>query len=368
MTDALALFDADLTPATEAIAEPVAARPARRPLATDRGAKPTLLAVDGNALVHRAFHAYRGTTGGARYGFFALLSVVCDQVAYDGLVIGFDCRARSHRRARYADYKAQRPDKHEQLDAALDELPTIAADMGAYVVVAEGWEGDDVVASAATVAEAAGWACVVASPDRDLLALVSRDTVVLQVGAARPIRRVTAADFRRRHRISPQQYLQLAALRGDASDNLPGITGIGAKKAAELLRTYATVADAVADPLGCRSVLGPELGQALIDDLAAGDASVFRRNVDLMTLHREVPIDLARSGRCVTPDEILTVLRRWRMTGLHARMCAALAVRPDHAEAPPVSDDDVPDPAADLVAGVPVDIPPVSDADAPPPL
>lgn len=343
MTDALALFDADLTPATAAIAEPVVTRPAQHAAAVDGADKPLLLAVDGNALVHRAFHAYGGTTGGARYGFFALLSVVCDQVTYDGLVIGFDCRERSHRRAVYPGYKAQRPDKHEQLAASLDELPGIASDLGAYVVVAEGWEGDDIVASAAATAEAGGWRCVVASPDRDVLALVSADTAVLQIrGGDRPIRRITTADFRRRHRIAPEQYLQLAALRGDSSDNLVGITGIGAKKAAALLRAYATVDDAVADPLGCRSVLGPELGQALIDDLGAGDASVFRRNIELMTLHREVPIDLDLCHRRAMPDDIIEVLRRWRMTGLHARMCAALAVLPDDGDAPAVGDDDVP--------------------------
>ena len=296
MTDSLALFDADLAPAAAAIAEPVTPAPQppsqRRPPRGERRSTPTLLAIDGNALVHRAFHAYGGTTGGARYGFFALLSVVCDQVEYDGLVIGFDCRAQSQRRIRYPQYKAQRPDKHEQLEASLDEMPAIATDMGAYVVVERGWEGDDVVASAAVAAEANGWRCVIASPDRDVLALVSADTEVLQIrGGDQPIRRVTLRDFRRRHRIAPQQYLQLAALRGDSSDNLPGIPGIGAKKAAALLRLYPTVDAAVADPLGCRSVLGPELGQALIDDVT-GTASVFRRNVELMTPRRDLPVEL----------------------------------------------------------------------------
>jgi DNA polymerase-1 len=341
VSESLALFDADLAPAVAAIAEPVAVR--RTPVPSNGPTSgPTLLAVDGNALVHRAFHAYRGTTGGARYGFFALLSVVCDQVAYDGLVIGFDCREHSHRRARYSAYKAQRPDKDEQLDASLDELPSIAAGMGACVVVAAGWEADDVVASAAAIAEANQWQCVVASPDRDVLGLISPHTSVLQVrGGDQPIRRITAKDFRRRYRIAPGQYLQMAALRGDTSDNLPGITGIGAKKAAALLRTYASVEEAVADPIGCRSVLGPELGQLLIDDLASAQ-SVFWRNIELMTLHRDVPIELDPCRPRATPEQIIEVLRRWRMTGLNARMCRALGIRPDHDEVPFVSDDDAP--------------------------
>jgi 5'-3' exonuclease len=343
VSESLALFDADLAPAAAAVAGTDGQSRPRASTPSDDG-RPTLLAVDGNALVHRAFHAYGATTGGARYGFFALLSVVCDQIRYDGLVVGFDCRSHSTRRTAYPEYKAQRPDKHEQLDASLDELPTIASDLGVHVIVAHGWEADDVVASAATVAERTGWRCVVASPDRDVLALVSPLTSVLQVrGGDRPIRHVTARDFRRRHRITPDQYLQLAALRGDSSDNLPGITGIGAKKAAALLRLYPTVA-AVADPIGCRSVLGPELGQALIDDLA-GPSSVFRRNVELMRLHREVPVELDDCRRCGNPDRILVELRRWRMTGLHTRLCAALCPvdgMAGDADAPPVGDADAP--------------------------
>lgn len=340
MTDALALFDADLEPVASAIAEPAGPRrPGPSPEATT-ATGPVLLAVDGNALVHRAFHAYGGTTGGARYGFFALLSVVCDQVRYDGLVIGFDCRDHSHRRATFPAYKAQRPDKHEQLEASLDELPGIAADLGAHVIVAHGWEADDVVASAATIAEGAGWQCVVASPDRDVLSLVSASTSVLQVkGGGRRIRRVSARDFRRRYRIPAGQYLQLAAMRGDSSDNLSGITGIGAKKAAELLRAYPTVEEAVADPIGCRSVLGPELGQALIDDVASDD-SIYRRNLELMSLCCDLEVTLDDTRRQGDPEQILEVLRTHRMTGLHARMCAALCTR--ERSAPPVGDDDAP--------------------------
>lgn len=339
MTESLALFDADLAPAAEALVEPMTPPTPRTVVREPLADGPVVLAIDGNALVHRAFHAYGATTGGARYGFFALLSVVCDQVAYEGVVIGFDCREHSWRRAQFAGYKAQRPDKHDELSASLDELPGIAADMGAHVIVARGLEADDVVASAAAAAEAAGWRCVVASPDRDVLGLVSDGTDVLQVrGGDQPIRRITARGFRRRYRITPTQYLQLAALRGDASDNLPGITGIGAKKAAALLRLYETVEQAAADPIGCRSVLGPELGQALIDDLAA-EHSVFRRNVALMTLHRDVPVDLDDVRRAATPDQILEVLRVHRMTGLHTRMCAALC--PPGAT-PPVGDDDAP--------------------------
>lgn len=328
MVKALELFDPELKPVSAARGDTLSRPPQPREPATAAW-KPTLLAVDGNALVHRAFHAYRATRGGARYGFFALLAVVCDQIAYDGLLIGFDCTRRSYRRERYPPYKRQRPDKDPELEASLEELPDIAADLGACVVVHRGWEADDVVASAAVSAGNSGWRCVVASPDRDVLGLVTADSSVLQVkGGRRPPRMVTEAGFRRRYRIEPGQYPQLAALQGDSSDNLPGVPGIGRVKAAALLAAYPTVEAAVADALGCRSVLGPELGQALIDDLEA-EESVFRRNLELMTLCRDLPIDLETARPSSTPERIDGVLRRWRMTGLQARMAAALSVRPE---------------------------------------
>ncbi len=254
-------------------------------------AGPTLLAVDGNSVAHRAYHAYvaphvdtpgRDLVGAGVYGFLALLAAVADVTRPAAVVVGFDCRVRSDRKARWPGYKAQRPDKPPSLEALLEELPAVLAQLGGYSVCIEGCEADDVVGSAATVAEAAGWRCAVATSDRDAFALVTPRTTVLRLRSG--MVNAVVVDERRIRRevgIAPAQYTEYGALHGDTSDNLPGVPGVGPRRAKLLLRAYPDVATAAADPIGCRSVLGPDAGQALLDDLARTD-STFRRNIDLM--------------------------------------------------------------------------------------
>ena len=153
---------------------------------------------------------------------------------------------------------------------------------------------------------------------------------------------VTPDSLRRSVGVRPEQYTEFAALRGDSSDNLPGVPGIGAKRAAQLLREYATVAQAAADPLGCRSVLGRPLGQALLDDLADPEQSVFHRNVTLMTLQRDLPVDLETGRRAVSPEDVERYLLAVELPTLVRRVQVALALRPDLP--PPPGDDDVPQP------------------------
>lgn len=342
--ETLSLFDADLHPAV-AVDDPVASVPAAAAPAAPAApppSAPVLLAVDGNSLAHRAFHAYTqprvdGSPGpGGRYGFLAMLAAVCDKARPDALVVGFDCRATSVRRQRYPGYKAQRPDTDPQIQVLLDDIADLLDELGVLVVQPTGWEADDVLGSAAAAAEAAGWRAVLATSDRDAFALVSDTTTVLRLrsGMDNAVE-VTPRRLRRDVGVAPWQYLELAALRGDASDNLPGIPGIGRARAAQLLAAYPTVADAVADPLGCRSVLGRPLGQALLDDLADAASSVFLRNVDLMTIRRDVPVDLADCALTTTPERVVEVLRSWRLPSLRGRMTLALCPAPDDDAPPP---------------------------------
>lgn len=296
---------------------------------------PTLLAVDGDALVHRAYHGYAGARSG-RYGFFALLAAVCDQVPADALVVGFDSRTRSVRREREPEYKAHRTAKDDALVALLAQLPADCADLGLAVEVAEGWEADDVVASAAARAEVRGWKCAVVTSDRDAYAVATEATTVVRVhGGDRPAEHLTPRKLERRLGVHPRRYVEYAALRGDTSDNLPGVPGIGPRRAAALLAAFDDVEDAAADPIGTRSVLGPSAGQALLDDLARDGDSVYRRNVALMGPRRDLPVDLDAAARRPRPDHVAAVLADWGLGGLAGRMVAAVAARPD---APPPPD------------------------------
>jgi DNA polymerase-1 len=344
--DALSLFDAALEPlvADAPAARPDIVRPSAPAVPEAAPAGPLLLAVDGNSLAHRAFHAYgslglgaaRGGDRSALYGFLALLTALHDKTDPDAVVVGFDCRDGSRRRDRYAEYKAGRAEKDPALYALLDLVPALLDDLGVEVVVAPGWEADDVVGSAAATAEAAGWRCVVATSDKDAFGLISPATTVLRLRSGLDNAVVMDPDrLRREVGVPPDRYVELAALRGDPSDNLKGVHGIGPSRAVALLSAYPGIAEAVADPIGCRSVIGPGPGQALIDDLAAAD-SVFRRNVELMTIRRDVPISLDACRRRRTPEAIAACLEGWGLGHLATRTSVALAVRP---ESPPLPGD-----------------------------
>lgn len=358
--DALALFDLDLSPTEVALPVPApglpapALHPAPAPLVV---AGPTVLAVDGNSLAHRGYHAYAARrtqppdsdlrsggdlVGAGLYGFLALLAAVVDMTRPQSVVIGFDCRTASVRKEVWPTYKGQRPDKPDVLDTLLDEIPVALRALGAHVVVHEGYEADDVCGSVAAAARAARRRCVVATSDRDAFALVDDTTSVLRIRSGmHRAQDVDARRFRRELGISPGQYTEYAALRGDTSDNLPGINGIGPKRARTLLQRYTTVAEAVADPMGCRSVLGPEVGQVLIDDLAAPD-SVFHRNVALMTMRSDLAVDIDR-GQASTPVEVIErYLRGRRLAGLIARMALCFGVTAPGERRPALTDADAP--------------------------
>lgn len=355
--DALALFDTNLN-VNENLTVDEAALPAAKSdiQTTAPGSEPpngpvlgpVVLAVDGNSLAHRGYHAYAARrqegdlVGAGLYGFLALLAAVVDIVRPAATVVGFDCRQASVRKERWPDYKSQRPDKPEVLDALLDEIPVALDELGAYVVSHGGYEADDICGSVAARATAQRRRCVVATSDRDAFALVSQSTTVLRIRSG--MHRAQEYDvtrFRRELGISPGQYTEFAALRGDTSDNLPGIMGIGPKRARDLLSRYDTVGDAVADPLGCRSVLGPEVGQTLIEDYAATD-SVFHRNVELMTMADDLEIDLAAGVPTAPIHKIDTYLRGRRLAGLIARMSLCFGAAPDRGAVPMPTDADAP--------------------------
>lgn len=337
--DTLSLFDtappvSGPTASPARAAQAVPAPEADLPMQAARR-QPTLLAIDGNSLAHRAFHAYGrvdeslGVARGGLYGFIALLCAICDKVGADGLVVGFDCRASSVRKQRHPAYKANRVEKDPALYDLLDEAPTVLVELGVPVVVPTGWEADDVIGSAAGRAADAGWRCVIATSDRDAYGLISDTTMVLRLKSGLDNAVEMDADVLRREvGVAPEQYVQFAALRGDTSDNLAGIPGIGPSRAKALLGAYATVEDAVADPIGCRSVLGKTLGQTLIDDLAS-PASVFRRNVDLMSIRTDLAVDIKACERRATPDAVAACLAAWELPMLTARATAAFGARPE---------------------------------------
>ena len=261
-----------------------------------------IVAVDGDSLAHRAYHGYAHQAGGAHAGFLRLLAdlIAGTDLTIDGLVVAFDS-VTSWRRDLHPAYKAQRPDKDPELVGFVADLPGLCAQVGLPTLQVAGHEADDGVASVAAACEYDGVPCVVLSSDRDAYAIVSPLTTLRRVRGGGNDQWVTPQTLTRKLGMPYERYTQYAALRGDSSDNLPGVRGIGPKKAAALLSEYPTAEAAAADPIGCRSVLGKELGQRLIDDLAA-DESLTRRNLTLMTPVRTLPVTLEHA-RNLPPQE-----------------------------------------------------------------
>jgi DNA polymerase-1 len=221
-----------------------------------------LLAVDGHSLAHRAWHAIRGSedevdnfvTG----GFVSMLATAWTYGPFDGLVIAFD-HPDNQRKQDFPEYKANRVDDYD-LRPHIDDLQAHLRDCGFLVVVEPGLEGDDVLAAIADACLERSWQCLVLSSDQDLTALVCDDIHLLRPrGTMSDLRLYDPATVRASYGVDPEQYTDLAALRGDPSDGLVGVNGVGPKTAARLLRDHGSLAGIY----GNLSILPPKIEAAL---------------------------------------------------------------------------------------------------------
>jgi DNA polymerase-1 len=266
----------------------------------------TLLAVDGNSLLHRSFHAsartgFRTADGRPMWavrGLLSQLAAAVDRVCADAVVVGFDDPAVSLRRDRWPTYKAHRDAKPGTLEQQLDAAVHVLRDLGVVVAVPTGLEADDVLASAAAYAPTVGARTVVATSDRDSFALIDEHTRMLRILNGG----VDASPLLDPHRlvmvtgVRPEQYLDYAALRGDASDNLPGVAGIGPKTAARLLAEFGS-AEAAFDDAAAGGRCGSLLGAATARKLADPEARErWRFNCAVMAMHADAPLGLDLPG------------------------------------------------------------------------
>lgn len=268
---------------------------------------PVLLAVDGNSLIHRSYHA-RAHTGHrlddgrpawAVQGLLSQLPAAVERSCAQLLVVGFDDPVASRRRERWPSYKAQRPQKLATLVTQLEVATEVLADLGVAVVVPDGLEADDVLASAAAYARTAGLQTVLLSSDRDCFALVDESTRLLRLvdgglGGSPMI------DRRRLELIAgvrPDQYADVAALRGDPSDNLLGIRGVGQATAVRLLVEFGTadavLADATAGGERVRRLVGPAVAARLAEP---GSRAAWERNRAAMAMRADVALGLDLSA------------------------------------------------------------------------
>jgi 5'-3' exonuclease len=204
-----------------------------------------LLAVDAPSLLHRNHHARvesdlrdrNGRPAWALHGMLRQILEAIDRFAPDAVIFGLDDRTASVRTEAYPDYKAGRAEKDPALVDQLERAGALLDALGLATLTPPGLEADDVSASAASWAGRHGWSCVIVTSDRDSFAHISEHTRVLRLidGGIGNAPLLNPARLHTLYGVAAPQYLEFAALRGDASDNLPGVAGIGAKTAPVLL-------------------------------------------------------------------------------------------------------------------------------------
>ncbi|MGH3821323.1 MAG: DNA polymerase I, partial [Pseudonocardiaceae bacterium] len=259
---------------------------------------PRLLLLDGHSLAYRAFFAlpaenFRTTTGqttNAVYGFTSMLINLLRDEQPSHVAAAFDVSRKTFRAEAYAPYKANRSTTPDEFRGQVSLIHDVLGTLGIPVLTKDNYEADDLIATLVTRAEPEGFQVLVCTGDRDALQLVSDQVTVLypRKGVS-DLTRFTPAEVAERYGLTPQQYPDYAALRGDPSDNLPGIPGVGEKTAARWVREFGSL-DALIDRVD--EVKG-KAGDALRENLAAvllnRQLTELVRNVDIP----EQPADLA---------------------------------------------------------------------------
>ncbi len=209
-----------------------------------------LLVLDGNSIVNRAFYGIKvlttksGEFTNAIVGFLNILERLKEETQPDAVAIAFDLKAPTFRHRLYAGYKGTRKGMPEELAAQMPLLKELLADLGYRTVSAEGWEADDILGTFARVCAETGDDCMIATGDRDSLQLVSEKTAVRLATTKFGQSAVTLYDeakIREDYGVAPKQLIDIKAIQGDTSDNIPGVAGIGEKGAGELIRRFGSL-------------------------------------------------------------------------------------------------------------------------------
>jgi DNA polymerase-1 len=258
---------------------------------------PRLLLLDGHSLAYRAFFAlpvenFRTTTGqttNAVYGFTSMLINLLRDEQPSHVAAAFDVSRKTFRAEAYAPYKANRSITPDEFRGQVSLIRDVLATLGIPVLTKENYEADDVIATLVTRAEPEGFQVLVCTGDRDALQLVSeRVTVLYPRKGVSDLTRFTPGEVAERYGLTPQQYPDYAALRGDPSDNLPGIPGVGDKTAAKWVREFGSL-DALIDRVDeVKGKAGDALRENLASVLLNRRLTELVRNVDLP----EQPADL----------------------------------------------------------------------------
>ena len=283
-----------------------------------------LMVIDGNSIVNRSFYGVRplttrdGLYTNAVYGFVTTLQRLLDEEEPAALCVTFDRREPTFRHLEYEGYKAQRKGMPEELAQQMPVLKEVldAMDIPRYELA--GYEADDLIGTISRKCEASGWECVVVTGDKDSLQLVTDRTKVKLVSTRMgqtTTKDMTPETFREAYGFDPIHIIDLKALMGDASDNIPGVKGVGEKTAMALVQRYQTI-DAM-----YAAMPDIEAKPAAIRKLAEGEESA-RMSYHLATIITDAPLefDPAENLRRPARPELYNVFLRLEFNKLIEKM------------------------------------------------
>lgn len=250
----------------------------------------TILLIDGNSLIHRAYYAIRdlstsrGEPTNGVYGFLLMLFRLMDDYSPDCIYVAFDVAAPTFRHKQYDQYKATRTAMPEDLRPQLDTLKEVLDALGIPRLEVEGYEADDVLGTTARLGEKAGHNIYVVTGDRDALQLVSPQVkVILTIRGIRDTLVVDERTLQEEFSVTPPQVIDLKGLMGDSSDNIPGVPGVGEKTALKLLQQFSSLEELYANLDKVQGKLRERLAQYK-------DQAFLSK--ELATIRCDVPVDV----------------------------------------------------------------------------
>ena len=265
--------------------------------------KARLLLIDGSGYIFRAFHALPmmtrndGTPVNAVYGFTSMLMKLVDDMQPDHVAVVFDTSRQTFRSDIYPDYKANRSAPPEELIPQFALVREATTALSLPMMEASGFEADDLIATYAAMAEAANMETIIVSSDKDLMQLVRGDVTMLDPMKQR---RIGAAEVEEKFGVTPDKVVDVQALAGDSTDNVPGVPGIGVKTAAELINIYGDL-DSLLERAG--EIKQPKRRENLIE--FAEQARISRQLV-LLREDAPTPLDI---DAMKTPARDMDVLK-----------------------------------------------------------
>ena len=248
-----------------------------------------LLCIDGNSIINRAFYGIKllttkdGLYTNAVYGFINIFNRLIENENPDGVAVAFDLRKPTFRHLKYAEYKAGRKGMPEELRQQMPILKEWLTLAGYHCIECEGFEADDILGTLARLCEEKGDTCVISTGDRDSLQLISDKTKVVLVTNKENINFTKEALFEK-YGLTPEEMIELKALMGDSSDNIPGVAGVGEKTATDLITRYHSI-DYIYENLDSL-----EIKEGVRNKLALGKESAYLSR-ELGTICKTAPIN-----------------------------------------------------------------------------